>query len=66
MWETRINMEKKIVDYKCIIAQHLSTLEGEIKKHLVDGWSLYGNITVTFSSEGYTGCFFREMVKYEQ
>jgi hypothetical protein len=34
-------MEKKIVDYKCIVAQLQSTLEGEIKKHLADGWTLF-------------------------
>ena len=59
-------MEKKIVDYKCIVAQLQSTLEGEIKKHLADGWTLYGNIIITFGSSAHTGYFFRELVKYEE
>lgn len=66
MWETRTNMEKKIVDYKIITFDNHAYFQDIVKKHLADGWSLYGNMTVTFGSVGFAGYFFREMVKYEQ
>ena len=66
MWETHTNMEKKIVDYILISHDNYVRFQDIVKKHLADGWSLYGNMTVTFGSVGYAGYFFREMVKYEE
>jgi hypothetical protein len=63
MWETRTNMEKKIVDYKVIMADRYTSFDEIVKKHLADGWSLYGPLVI--SSNTYT-YLYREMVKYEQ
>jgi hypothetical protein len=63
MWETRTNMEKKIVDYKVIMADRYTSFDEIVKKYLADGWSLYGPLVI--SSNTYT-YLYREMVKYEQ
>jgi hypothetical protein len=56
-------MEKKIVDYTLITADRYTNLDELVKKHLDDGWSLYGPLVV--SSNTYT-YLYREMVKYEE
>jgi len=59
-------MEKKIVDYIVISRDNYDNFQDIVKKYLVNGWSLYGNMTVTFGSGGYAEYFYREMVKYEE
>jgi hypothetical protein len=56
-------MEKKIVDYKCITADRYTNFDEIVKKHLADGWSLYGPLVVTSNTYTY---LYRELVKYEQ
>jgi hypothetical protein len=56
-------MEKKIVDYKVIMADRYTSFDEIVKKYLADGWSLYGPLVI--SSNTYT-YLYREMVKYEQ
>jgi len=56
-------MEKKIVDYILISHDNYVRFQDIVKKHLADGWSLYGPLVI--SSNTYT-YLYREMVKYEQ
>lgn len=62
-WETRTNMDKKIVDYKVISDCSTAVLEEQVKKYIADGWQPYGNLVVSGVS---TYNKYREMVKYEE